>query len=577
MTKYIRLLLFALVIFVVSCSSLPKAVKIPDNKQSEPVRNQFDGYFYEAIKLNEEGKLDQAFELFAACYAIDSLDAGLSYELGGLYAVLQKNDVAAKFLERAYHADPSNWWYNMQLLSVYANLNKMDELTLLAENMQKQFPYKQEVYEILGSLYKQTNQFQKAINAIDRLENMAGIDERLTLEKYELYNQLKKPAKGMAEIDKLIQKYPGESRYKVLKGDALRDLSMQDQAFQIYNEVLASDPENPQVYVSLSDYYNDAGQQEKASEAIMKALKLDQLELDQKMEILGQYVQKFIQDSVRFNETESLFKLLVDKYPLEEKVHGYYALFLQFRKRIPEAVAEYESMININPKNEQTWLQLIQIYVSEQKFNDVLKTSNSAIENIPTIPQWYFFKGISLFQLKDYPGALKAVYQGIELIPDKENGLKSDLYAQAGDIYYKLEDKPKAYEAYENALLANPKNIYVMNNYAYFLSEENRDLKKAEKMSAQTVEKEPSNSTYLDTYAWIFYKQGNLSLAKFYIERAMDNLAPEHDPGVVMEHYGDILWKSGETEKALEMWKKSYDAGNITDELKLKIDNKELK
>ena len=117
-----------------------------------------------------------------------------------------------------------------------------------------------------------------------------------------------------------------------------------------------------------------------------------------------------------------------------------------------------------------------------------------------------------------------------------------------------------------------------MNNYAYYLSLEKAELKKAERMSAKTVELEPKNSTYLDTYAWILYQQGNYSLAKFYIEKAIDNLAKQEDHGVIMEHYGDILWmnsKDAENDgKALEMWQKSYDAGNKTEEIKQKIENK---
>lgn len=112
-----------------------------------------------------------------------------------------------------------------------------------------------------------------------------------------------------------------------------------------------------------------------------------------------------------------------------------------------------------------------------------------------------------------------------------------------------------------------------MNNYAYYLSEKNMNLKKSESLSAKTIEKEPKNSTYLDTYAWIFYQQGNYSLAKFYMERAIDNMDKKQDPGVMYEHYGDILLKTGNEKKALEMWKKAYETENKTDALKLKIEN----
>lgn len=577
-TKYLLLTMVAGAMLT-SCAGLKKnssASSIQDRLSTED-RQKFDYYFYEGLRLKNEGKPDQAMEAFRFCYGLDSIDGGLSFELGNMYAAMKMDSVATGYFEKAYQSNTRNWWYNMQLLSAYAQLNKIDKVTDMAEKMQKTFPNKEEVYDILGSLYKQTGQLQKAINAYDKLELLTGVDERISIEKYGLYHDLKKPVKGMAEIDKLIEKYPSESKYKVLKGDICRSEKQPEEAYAIYQDVVKTDPESPFVYVSLSDYYTDKGETEKANEAIVKALKLDQLGVDQKISILGQYVQKLTQDTARMDETESMFKLLVDRYPLEEQVHGYYAQFLQFRKRIPEAISEYESMLAINPKNKQTWFQLIQIYMTDQNYDKLLEVTDNAIKNMPEVPQWYFYKAITQTQQNNYQGALTSSNEALKVCTDSDNMLKSDIYAQIGDIYYKLNNKPQTYAAYEKALEANPDNIFVMNNYAYFLSEDNTDLKKAEKMSAKTVDKEPKNCTYLDTYAWIFYKQGNYTLAKFYIERAMDNITPEQDPGVVIEHYGDILWQNGDKDKALEMWKKSYDAGNKTDELKEKIDTKTLK
>jgi len=165
------------------------------------------------------------------------------------------------------------------------------------------------------------------------------------------------------------------------------------------------------------------------------------------------------------------------------------------------------------------------------------------------------------------------------LITVEQAELKSYFYAQIADIYFKFEKKDSAFVNYEASLAANPKNIMVMNNYAYYLSLDKKDLKKAERMSSKTVELEPKNSTYLDTYAWILYQQGNYSLAKFYIERAIENLSKDEEGGVVLEHYGDILWMNSKDNgkddaKALELWQKSYNSGNKTEELKLKITNK---
>ena len=90
-------------------------------------------------------------------------------------------------------------------------------------------------------------------------------------------------------------------------------------------------------------------------------------------------------------------------------------------------------------------------------------------------------------------------------------------------------------------------------------------------MSFRTVELEKNNPTYLDTYAWVLYKRGDYSQAKFYMGLAIEG--SEEPSGVLFEHYGDILYRVGEKEKALEMWKKAWDnLEEKSEELRLKIE-----
>lgn len=575
MIKKTNILLLSILILTTACSGIKNMSqsKLNADHLSGADQKKFDYLFYEGMRQKGEGLYDQALESLNMCHSIDSADAGVLSELGMLYSSLNLNEQSLHYFEQALKNDDSNWWYHLQLIASYAQLNKIDKAIEVAEKLQSKFPRKEEVYQMQASLYKQNKQYQKAVEAFNMLESISGTDENIAIEKFNLYRELGKPKKAIAEIDKLVQKFPSQSRFRVVRADIFLQQNMPEKAYQIYQEVIASDPENPFVYVSLSDYYNQKNEPQKATEAIVKALKLDQLAVEQKIDILGQYVQKLIQDTVKLDETESLFKMLVDRYPLEEQVHGYYALFLQYRKRNAEAASEFESMLNINPKNPQTWFQLIQLYISEQNYDKLLDVTARAIDNLPQISQLYFYRAITQFQLKKYDDALKTSESALQYATEKESALKTDIYAQIGDINYKTGNKTQAFEAYEEALKLSPNNIYVMNNYAYYLSEENTDLKKAEKMSAKTVEKEPDNSTYLDTYAWIFFRQGNYSLAKFYIERAVDNLKPQQEPGVIYEHYGDILWKSGDQTKAVEIWKKAADKGNSSENLQSKIAN----
>jgi tetratricopeptide (TPR) repeat protein len=568
-----RFLLYSFILLILGACAGTKKVAVAESPAlSDSLQRGFSYFFYEGLRLKDAGLYDQAFESFRMSYAIDSLDAGLLAELSGLHLALGEKEQAVQFMQKASDADPLNWWYHRRLVAMYADNKQLDEAIAVSRNLLHNFPEKEEAYQLLGTLYKQKGETAKAIEVYNALEKITGIEESVAFEKFYLYASQNKIKKAVFEIDRLIGRYPANSRYKVIRGDIYMQQKMYPEAFAIYQKVLETDPENPYIYMSLSEYYEAVGQPDKATGSIVTALKNPQLAVEEKMEILGQFVPKIIRDSTRLDETESLFKLLVEHYPLEEQVHGYYSLFLQYRGRNAEAINELESMLNINPKNEQTWLQMLQLYMSEEKFEDVLATANRAIEQIPAMPQWYFFKGLVLFQQEKYEAALEANKEGVNFVSDNQAPLRSDFYAQIGDLNYKMGKHKEAFEAYELSLKANPANVYVMNNYAYYLSELNIELKKAELMSAKTVEKEPSNSTYLDTYAWIFYMQGNYSLAKFYIERAVDNLKPDYDAAVIYDHYGDILWKTNNTGKAKEMWKKALEKGIDTPEIKLKIE-----
>lgn len=561
-------------------SSTPAKASV--TKVFNPTSRLFDYYFYEALRLKENQELDQAIETFQLCLSIDSVDACVHSELGLLYYSIGMKDVAVRHLEKSIKIDPSNWWYNVRIISIYSEMKNTTRAIVIAKKLETYYPNKEEVYSMEASLYKDAREFDHAIDAFNHLESLVGVDESIAMEKFQLYILIGKYKKAIAEVDKLVAKYPSQTQYRVLRGEIYMQQRMPEQAYATYQKVLADDPQNANVYLALSEYYNEMKEPEKAMQSIVKALENDQLDITTKVAVLGQYVEKFLQDSTKLDQTESLFKLLVDRYPMDEQVHGYYALFLQYRNRNDEAISELETMLNINSKNQQTWLKLIQVYIGSKNYQAIIETSAKAMLEMPAVPAWYFYKGIAHYQLNDFDSALSSYKLGLPYIAIKDKEVMGDFYAQIADVYYKLNNKDSAFTYYDKALEVNPKNLMVMNNYAYYLSLENKELKKAERMSAKTVELDPKNSTFLDTYAWILYQQGNYSLARFYIERAVDNLPKNDESGVVYEHCGDIFWKYGVDNdsyqlKALEMWKKALEMGNSSEELKSKIENKGMK
>ena len=135
----------------------------------------------------------------------------------------------------------------------------------------------------------------------------------------------------------------------------------------------------------------------------------------------------------------------------------------------------------------------------------------------------------------------------MELQPDDKEQQLVNL-SIIGDTYHAMGETRKAYKCYEQALKIDPEYCPVLNNYAYYLSEQRRRLCKATRMSRITVDKEPDNATYLDTYGWILFLRGKAKEAKPFFKHAM--IYGGKESAVILMHYAAVLEKLGEKDLA---------------------------
>ena len=88
-------------------------------------------------------------------------------------------------------------------------------------------------------------------------------------------------------------------------------------------------------------------------------------------------------------------------------------------------------------------------------------------------------------------------------------------------------------------------------------------------MSDKVVKRFPDNGTFLDTHAWVLFQMEDYEGAKKFMDLAMKH---ETKPsGVMLEHYGDILFHLGKKNEALSYWKKAEGSPEASDKLSQKI------
>jgi tetratricopeptide (TPR) repeat protein len=196
-----------------------------------------------------------------------------------------------------------------------------------------------------------------------------------------------------------------------------------------------------------------------------------------------------------------------------------------------------------------------------------------ALELFPNQALFYFFYGVANIQKQKFQEAVDYLTIGKDFVV-KNPPLLSQFYANLGDSYYRLKDHKNSDKYYEKALEIEPNNIYVLNNYSYYLSLRNENLERAEKLSAKANEIEPNQPNYEDTYAWILYKQGKYIAAKEWLEKALENGGKSN--AVIVEHLGDVHAKLGNIDKALELWNQAKTLGETSEFIDKKIADKQL-
>ncbi len=565
-------------IFLLSSCGVSKKIQSSDivkeeaDYLSENDRRKFDYFYLEGTRLAQKGEIDAAFDMLRQAAAVDTMSASVKYALASYYLQLNKPQIAYDMIKDAARIDKDNYWYGMMLANLAQNLGDNEQAekayqTLIANN-----PQKPELNYMLAETYAQKGEYQKAIDSYEKMEQSMGIMEPITLQKVKLYKALKNDEKAYAEVEKLIKAYPQEIGYLILLGDIYLNDNKDDKALEMYGRAEKMEPDNGYLLVSKANYYNRKGDKEKYLGEIRKALSNKKIDVETKVKILTDYLSDLLQKKENLDQAYQLFSELVDMHPQEESIYSLYAEFLLSQKKYKEAGEQLQVAVDLAPNNKQYWLQLMGVNMQLGELDEVITVGEKALTYIPDAAEIYMYMGSGYAMQKDYDKAIGILKRGISHLDENNNALVSDYYGQLGDSYYLSGDKDKAFEAFENALLHNPKNTGVLNNYSYFLALDKRDLSKAERMSGDVIKIEPDNPTFLDTYAWVFFQQGNYTLAKIYLQNALNKGGDKSAD--LLEHYGDVLFMLGEVDEALQYWEKAKDAGSESEVLPRKIKDK---
>ena len=528
-------------------------------------RRKFDYYFLEAVRKKQKGEYDAAFELYSHCLDIYPESAVVLYELSQFYLFLGQEEKSEEALKMAVRSDDSNYWYKQTLAAYYQNKRDWPKAIAVFEDMATLFPTRLEPLLSLASLYNITKSYQNVVNTLDRVELLDGKSEQLSMEKFRMYLTLDNKEQAFEEIKDLVDEYPYEMRYRTLLGDLYLSNNKPDEAYATYRKILDETPDYAPALLSMTNYYQKVGNDSLYHQSLDTLLLNDNVETDTKMEIMRQLIVQVEQSTKDSTEILSLFKEILKRPQPNADLPMLCAQYMFSKNMEKESVPVLNMVLDLDPENKPARLLLLSYALHDNNVDEVIRVATPAMEYNPDVIEFYYYLGMAYYQKENEQKAIEIFERGAKQINDKmEKPLVSDFYAVMGDLYHGLEKKVQAYAAYDSSLVYNPNNINTLNNYAYFLSVERKQLDKAEEMSYRTVKAEPENSTYLDTYSWILFEKGKYTEARIYIEQALKNGGDSSQ--VILEHCGDIYYMLGDKKKAVEFWKKADAKGPESEE-----------
>lgn len=536
---------------------------------SEDDRVKAEYIFLEAENKRNMGRDDAFHHLLQYAHSLDPENSAIAYYLG--YSRLMKSNLSVsdslfssslRMMRKHVDAHPEDKYEAM----LYANgnmiANQVQEGLRVLKIQAERNPHNVEVQLSIADAYARLEDYRNAIAAYDSVQQWQGQSVQLSARKVRAYQALNDTVGAIGEMRSLLATAPRNVDYNLAMGNMMLMFGERDSALTYYDKAQQYEPENGATYLAKAQFYNAIGDSVNYDQQTYQALVSKDLDVASKVEVLADYARHLLVAKDSSARTENLFKVLIEQHPNEPQIRMLFSDYLAAKDDMKGAAEQMDYAVNLDPTDAQAWNRLLVLNIISENYEAAIAAGDRAIELNPNNIELYGYIAPAYYNIKQYDKAIEVYKKALAAVDSTDTEHRSMFLGGMGDAKFSMGDTIGAFALYDQAIEIDPNNVSILNNYAYFLTLCNRDLDKAERMSAKTVQAEPQNATFLDTYAWVFYKRKEYTMAQLYIEMAIKNeRRPSSD---IYDHYGDILLAVGNKQEALKQWKKALelDAGN---------------
>ena len=565
-------LLLLLVLLTACGTRQPAQTSVAAPQLPDSVQQVYNRLFLEGVCQMQSTHYDAAYDLFKEAIRLNPQASEAYFELGLMLLQSDKKtgESGLPLLERAVQLAPDNEDYLLALIRAYLGADEMAKMEPLCQRLLAK-RYSEPTCEMLYYSFIKQEKYEEAIRVIDRMEQHEGeaTDESVARRFYALSKMA-----DTCKVFQMAEEYYQRDTMSVATLHSYNFLALSQQshlpivANHLRNAIRRL-PDNVELRMAL--FYNTQCQpscREENHTLLRNLLCSNDLTAEQKMEMaqtslmpVGNvpadtaYTMQVLEEALRLPQTETTLWAL-------------YGQLLSQQGASAEAIfSVYEEMLKIAPEDLDARLGYLRTLLMNEKFERASTLCEEGCRYHPDQIVFAFYGALSLMQLGDDDAAANMLESSLSQLTDWGNtAVIADCYQTLGDLRYKQGRKEEAFAAYDSCLVYDAENALCLNNYAYYLSLEKRDLDRAAKMGSQAVLLNPKEASCLDTYAWILYLKQQYAQAAIYIQQALDILDDDGNQFVIYDHAGDIFWRCNRKDDARTCWRKALEQTHDAEE-----------
>lgn len=552
---------------------------------SEQQSQLFQLFFNEALKYRLNGNYQKALDMYLNCYKLDDKSSAVAFEIARIFKAAGDYKNADDFINIALENDlTNNTFYIETAIDIKISSLKYAECVPLFDKLLSTEKNSDNVdiqnHLVAAKVASEARMYTKAISYLNSIPDKEQYSDYIIPIEYDVYIKQGEKKKAYKYLNRYYKQSPKNPKYNYYLADYYFRIAEPFKGLDFLKK--ASECPNGDIYLfdlasiyiqqkKVNDFYSTS-MRAFTSKTISPEVKYNKL-----LASLSNKQMFPVNDEGRSFYT-AVFDTLIYQHPEQDEFYSLYADYASSCNDISKALTLYDKLYKMGALNADTWRDYLLKLSTIGQQDKVLAYSAEAIEKFPNEPVILLLNGECHLMNKDYNEAIKPLRHSYEILQtvnnSQFNSIKVAVMNDLATSYFYLDSASFAFAYFEEVLKIEPYNVGALNNYSYYLTLSHKDLDKAETMSRKTLDLEPNNSTYLDTYAWVLYNKGVYLEAKFIIEQAISNLGRE-DADEIYDHYGDILFKCGYIDQAVENWQKAFDISK-SDIIKRKIDAKSI-